>query len=77
MCRLWICTIFVALLGSTATTLHAADCPALKQLQLPDTTITTAETNTSGDLDRPGMEKTLHNLPPFCLVAGVLHPTAD
>jgi hypothetical protein len=77
MCRLWICTIFVGLFGSISTTLHAADCQALKRLQLPDTTITMAETITSGDLDRPAMGKPLHDLPPFCLVAGVLHPTSD
>jgi hypothetical protein len=77
MPRPWICAIFVGLLGPMTTTLYAADCQALKQLHLPDTTITVAEAVTSGDLDRPGMEKPLHGLPPFCLVAGVLHPTSD
>jgi hypothetical protein len=75
MKRLWICACFLGLLCSP--TLYAANCEALSQLQLPDTTITMAERIDSGDLDRPGLAKPLHTLPPFCLVAGVLRPTPD
>jgi Tannase and feruloyl esterase len=71
-----ICAGLLGLLAST-TTLHAADCDSLKQLSLPDTTITLAEQVTSGDLSGPGIDKPLHDLPPFCRVTGILHPTAD
>jgi hypothetical protein len=62
-----ICASLLGLLAST-TTLHAADCDSLKQLSLPDTTITLAEQVTSGDLSGPGIDKPLHDLPPFCRV---------
>ena len=52
--------------------LYAADCAAIKQLKLPETTITMAERVSSGDLSGPGIEKPLHELPPFCRVTGVL-----
>src|SRR5580692_4217401 len=71
-----ICASLLGLLAST-TTLHAADCAALKQLSLPDTTITFAEPITSGDLSGPGIDKPLHDLPPFCRVKGILRPSAD
>jgi hypothetical protein len=72
---LWICTCLLGLLGSPK--LYAANCEALSQLRLPDASITMAKRVSSGDLDRPGLEKPLHTLPPFCLVAGVLRPTPD
>ena len=71
-----ICSGLLGLLAAT-TTLHAADCGALKQLSLPDTIITLAEQVTSGDLSGPGIDKPLHDLPPFCRVTGILHPTTD
>jgi len=71
-----ICASLLGLLAST-TTLHAADCAALKQLSLPDTTITFAEPITSGDLSGPGIDKPLHDLPPFCRVKGILRPSTD
>jgi len=77
MKRLWFCACLLGSLGFPASALYAANCEALSQLQLPDTTITMARLITSGDLDRPGMEKPLHVLPPFCLVAAVLRPTPD
>src|ERR1700678_2132821 len=71
-----ICSGLLGLLAAT-TTLHAADCGALKQLSLPDTTITMADEVTSGELRGPGLDKPLHDLPPFCRVTGILHPTSD
>jgi Tannase and feruloyl esterase len=65
----------LALLVSPA--LHAESCAALKTLQLPDTTISTAEPVTSGNLEAPGVVKPLNGLPAFCRVTGVLHPTSD
>ena len=56
--------------------LHAADCAALKDLALPNTTITLAEHVTSGTLAPPDTAP-LNKLPAFCRVAGVLRPTSD
>jgi Tannase and feruloyl esterase len=69
----------LCLLGTLLTSaplLHAADCAALKNLQLADTTITAAEP-TSGDLEAPGGKPSFHELPPFCRVTGIFHPSAD
>jgi hypothetical protein len=70
-----ICACLLGLFAATPL-LHAADCSALKQLSLPDTTITLAEPVTNGDLTEPGI-KPLHDLPPFCRVTGILRPSAD
>jgi Tannase and feruloyl esterase len=77
MKRLWICACLLGSLSFSTPALYAANCEALGQLQLPDTTITMAERISSGDVTRPGLEKPLPTLPPFCLVAGVLRPTPD
>ena len=61
----------------SAPVLHADSCTAIKDLKLPDTTIDTAERVASGDLDVPGIDKPLRDLPVFCRVTGVLRPTAD
>src|ERR1700753_969962 len=70
------CCCLLGLLGSTSV-VSPADCSALKQLKLADTTITTAERVTSGSLDGPGIDKPLHELPVFCRVTGVLRPSPD
>jgi Tannase and feruloyl esterase len=72
---LWACLL--GLLGSSTPGLYAADCDAIKQLKLQDTTITMAERVTSGELSGPGIDRPLHELPAFCRVTGVLRPTAD
>jgi hypothetical protein len=64
-------------LASSTPVLHADSCTAIKDLKLPDTTITMAQRVSSGNLDGPGIEKTLQELPPFCRVTGVLRPTTD
>jgi feruloyl esterase len=56
--------------------LHAADCAALQNLPLQNTTITLAEPVTSGTLAVPDAAP-LHGLPAFCRIAGVLRPTPD
>ncbi|HZZ38119.1 MAG TPA: tannase/feruloyl esterase family alpha/beta hydrolase [Acidobacteriaceae bacterium] len=66
----------VVLLATSSLLLFAADCPSLKNLQLPNTTITLAETVTSGTIDLADAPP-LHDLPAFCRVAGELHPTSD
>jgi len=61
---------------SAAPLLFAADCSSLKTLNLPNTTITLAETVTSGTLDIADVPP-LHDLPAFCRVAGEMRPTPD
>jgi hypothetical protein len=70
------CACLLGLLGSTSFLL-AADCGAIQQLKLPDTTIATAERVTSGELSVAGIEKPMRELPAFCRVTGVLRPTPD
>jgi Tannase and feruloyl esterase len=65
-----------AVLLATSAPLFAADCPSLKNLNLPNTTITLAETITTGTV-APDDGPPLHGLPAFCRVAGELHPTSD
>jgi hypothetical protein len=72
-----VCASLLGLFVAFTPKLHAADCEAIKQLTLPDTTIHTAERVTSGDLNPPGLDKPLQELPAFCRVTGVLHPTPD
>jgi hypothetical protein len=61
----------------SSSLLHGANCEAIKDLKLADTTITMAERVISGDVEGPGIETPLHGLPGFCRVTGVLRPTAD
>lgn len=70
-----VAVLAAALTAQSCVLLHAADCSALKQLTLPDTTITLAEP-TSGTLTVPDTAP-LQGLPAFCRVAGVLRPTTD
>lgn len=69
-----------ALLGlsvSSTPVLYAANCEAIREIQVPDTTITMAERVTSGEVSGPEIDKPLKELPAFCRVAGVLRPSAD
>jgi hypothetical protein len=70
-------TVFFALMGFSASASYAANCEGLRQLQLPDTSITHAEQVTSGEVSGPEIGKPLKELPPFCRVQGVFHPTSD
>src|SRR6202042_3366518 len=58
-----------------STPARAADCHALAQSALPDTTILTAKL-VSGSFTPP-YGASLTGLPAFCRVSGILHPTAD
>src|SRR5579859_5366863 len=69
--------ILACLLILPSSSLLAADCAALKDLKLADTTITLAQSVTSGDLKIEGLQAPMHNLPAFCRVAGIMHPTSD
>ncbi|HTV13203.1 MAG TPA: tannase/feruloyl esterase family alpha/beta hydrolase [Acidobacteriaceae bacterium] len=64
------------LLASPAVAL-AADCSSLATLQLANTTITLAESVTSGALALPDDGTMLRDLPAFCRIAGRLQPTSD
>jgi Tannase and feruloyl esterase len=70
------CGCFCLFLASSSW-LFAADCASLKNLQLADTTLTRADSVTSGVLDIADAGATLRNLPAFCRVTGVIHPTSD
>ena len=65
------------LLGSSIPLVHAVDCAAIKDLKLPDTSITMAERVSSGAVDMPTSALPVRGLPTFCRVAGVIRPTAD
>lgn len=71
----WIARLSLACLAA-APPLFAADCPSLKSLHLPNTSITLAATVTSGTLDLPD-NPPLHGLPAFCRVTGEMRPTPD
>jgi len=56
----------------------AASCDSLKELKLPDTTITQAEPVAAGAFTPPkGVTGVFQNLPAFCRVAGSIKPSAD
>jgi feruloyl esterase len=68
--------LLLPLAGLLASVAHAVDCASLATIALPDTTITSAESVTTGALTTPYGES-LTKLPAFCRIAGVLHPSAD
>lgn len=55
----------------------ADTCSSLAARSLPDTTITAAQTVTTGSFTPPGATNALPNLPPFCRVTGTIAPTPD
>jgi Tannase and feruloyl esterase len=71
-----IARAIACLLFASSSALFAADCAGIKTLHLPDTTITTAETVSSGTLEIPDATPQ-HDLPAFCRVAGEFRPTSD
>jgi feruloyl esterase len=71
--------ILLCVAASTATPLLAQQsCESLKDLQLPETTITSAETVPAGDFKLPpgGLVPSM-NLPAFCRVKADLKPSSD
>jgi feruloyl esterase len=52
-------------------------CAGLADQRLPNTTITAADSITSGTFTPPGSTNAITNLPPFCRVAGVIEPTSE
>jgi hypothetical protein len=68
----------VSLLALGALEVYAAptSCDALAKLNLPNTTIKTAEAVPAGTFTPPG-DRAIPNLPAFCRVAGMIKPSAD
>jgi len=63
--------------AATAQSDPAAACAGLADQKLADTTISAAQTVTSGSFTPPGSSNAITNLPPFCRVAGVIAPTSE
>jgi Tannase and feruloyl esterase len=69
--------VVVCLLGIESSALLGADCGALRNLTLENTTITAAEAVTSGTLAVSEDTLPMHGLPAFCRVTGVARPSSD
>ena len=69
-------TIFLGLVLFTGTTAMAATCESLSSVEIPNTTISTAQSITGGTFVPPGGAP-ISGLPPFCRVALTVTPTAD
>jgi Tannase and feruloyl esterase len=63
-------------LWSGPAALAATSCESLAKLELPATTITYAAVVPAGTFTPPG-GKTMHDLPAFCRIAGVIKPSSD
>jgi feruloyl esterase len=72
-------TVLLVCLASDlpAQTPSAGACASVTQRSLPNTTIKTADTVTTGSFTPPGSTNAIANLPPFCRVAGVIAPTPE
>jgi hypothetical protein len=69
------CALALALFPATAA-FAANDCAGLKSLALPDTTVVSAERVAAGGIMLPS-GPTRKDMPAFCRVSGILHPTTD
>jgi hypothetical protein len=72
-----LCFLALFLFALCSSLLRAADCSSLKSLKLENTTITLAESVTSGTLALSESRPPLTGLPAFCRVTGILRPTSD
>jgi hypothetical protein len=72
----YIARLFAASLLASSPLLHPADCSSLRNLHLPETSITLAEPVTQGVVELPD-NPPQRDLPAFCRVAGEFHPTTD
>ena len=77
MARPPIMALCLLALLSIVPAAHADNCDAIKDLKLPDTTITMAEQVSSGAVEEPATKPPLQGLPAFCRVAGVIRPSSD
>lgn len=69
--------VVAGLLGLQSTMLLAADCAALKNFKAENTTITAAESVTSGTPRIASDQPSMKDLPAFCRVTGIMRPTSD
>ena len=74
--RTTLTALFLGACIRLAASPPAQTCDTLAKLNLPATTIATAESVPSGTFTPPGY-KALPNLPAFCRVAGTIKPSAD
>ena len=74
---IFIALIVLSIAPAGAQTVPAVACESLAEQKLPDTTITAAQTVSSGSFTPPGSTNAITNLPPFCRVAGAIAPTSD
>ena len=75
-----VAALALAISGIAWPALAAPSCESLKDLKLPDTNITLAQTVLAGAFIPPGMTETppmLKDLPAFCRVTATVKPTAD
>lgn len=77
MIRFGLAAACLLALGGSGCAYAATDCGALAKADLSDTTITSAESITTGTLTPDLGSRPLHDLPAFCRVHGVLHPSSD
>ena len=80
--RIMHLAVLIAAVTFKATPVAAATCESLTRLSLPDTTITLAQTVSTGTFTPPGstaaqQDQALAGLPAFCRVAATLKPTSD
>src|SRR5579872_5823992 len=70
------CLALLSLLAVAPSDAAGATCESLAQVELPNTTITTAEAVPAGAFTPP-QGQPIRDLPAFCRVAGVIKPTSD
>jgi feruloyl esterase len=70
---MWIRALPMALICLSA---HAMDCAAMRKLELPHATITSAELISDGTF-QPPYGQPIAGLPPFCRIAITARPTSD
>ena len=68
--------VAVSLILATAILGRAADCASLSSTNLPNTTVTTAQSVPAGRF-MPPYGRPLDKLPAFCRLAGVIRPSSD
>ena len=76
-CFLRVFLAFAAFSGLATPLLFGGDCASLKSLKLEDTTITGAESITSGTLTISDSRPPITGFPVACRVVGILRPTHD
>jgi len=75
--RIWLGVIAVCTAVALATPAAAATCESLSSQALPHTTVTVAQSVTTGSFTPPGSTTALTGLPPFCRVALNSKPASD